>query len=99
MSLWGLAWLTCMQNVGALRCLECVHKMPSRDVVSWNAILGGCAMHGQGKEALKHFDQICEEGVQPDNITFVCLLQTYSHAGLVWWMKACTVMLQWSQTI
>jgi hypothetical protein len=31
-------------------------------------------MHGQGKEALEHFDQICEEGVQPDNVTFVCLL-------------------------
>ncbi len=40
-------------------------------------------MHGQGTEALEHFDQICEEGVQPDNITFVCLLRAYSHAGLV----------------
>jgi len=31
-------------------------------------------MHGQGKEALEHFDQICQEGVQPDNVTLVCLL-------------------------
>ncbi len=59
------------------------NKMPSHDVVSWNAILGGCAMHGHGKEALEHFDQMCEEGVQPNNITFVCLLLACSHASLL----------------
>jgi len=31
------------------------NKMPSRDVGLWNAILGGCAMHGHGKEALQTF--------------------------------------------
>jgi pentatricopeptide repeat protein len=31
------------------------NKMPSRDVVSCNALFGGYAMHGQGKIALKHF--------------------------------------------
>jgi pentatricopeptide repeat protein len=40
-------------------------------------------MHGHGKEALKHFEQMCEEGVQPNDITFVCLLLACSHAGLV----------------
>jgi pentatricopeptide repeat protein len=57
------------------------NKMPSHDVVSWNAILGGCAMHGHGNEALKHFEQMCEKGVQPDDITFVCLLVILGHAG------------------
>jgi hypothetical protein len=28
-------------------------------------------MHGHGKEALQHFEQVCEEGVQPNDITFV----------------------------
>jgi pentatricopeptide repeat protein len=59
------------------------NKMPSHDVISWNAVLGGCAMHGHGNEALKLFEQICEEGVKPDDITFVCLLSACSHAGLV----------------
>ncbi|KAH9549631.1 hypothetical protein CY35_10G029700 [Sphagnum magellanicum] len=59
------------------------NKMPSRDVVTWNAILRGCAMHGHGREALKHFERMREEGVQPDDITFVCLLSAYSHASLV----------------
>ncbi|CAN5964105.1 unnamed protein product [Sphagnum jensenii] len=56
------------------------NKMPSHDVISWNAILGGCAMHGHGNEALKLFEQMCEEGVKPDDITFVCLLSACSHA-------------------
>jgi pentatricopeptide repeat protein len=60
------------------------NKMPSQDLVTWNVILGGFAMHdGHGKEALKHFEQMCEEGVQPDDITFICLLSACSHAGLV----------------
>ncbi len=28
------------------------NKMPSCDVVSWNAILGGCPIHGPAEEAL-----------------------------------------------
>ncbi len=59
------------------------NKMPSRNVVTWNAILRGCAMNGHGNEALKHFEHMCEEGVQPDDITFICLLSACSHAGLV----------------
>jgi pentatricopeptide repeat protein len=58
------------------------NKMPSCYVVSWNAMLGGCALH-DGKEALTHFEQICEEGVLPSDITSVCLLSACSHAGMV----------------
>jgi pentatricopeptide repeat protein len=52
-------------------------------VVTWSTILGGCAVHGHGKEALKYFEQMCEEGVQPNDITVICLLSACSHAGLV----------------
>jgi pentatricopeptide repeat protein len=68
------------------------NNMPLHDVVSWNAILGGCAMHGHGKEALRHFELMCEEGVKPNDITFVCLLS--AAAMQVWWMKACAALLQ-----
>jgi hypothetical protein len=40
---------------------------------------------------LKHFEWMCE-GVQPDDITFVCLYQLV--AMQVWWMEACACMLQ-----
>jgi pentatricopeptide repeat protein len=59
------------------------NEMPLQDVVSWNSILGGFSMHGHGKAALTYFEQMCEEGVQPDEITFVCCLSACSHAGLV----------------
>jgi pentatricopeptide repeat protein len=59
------------------------NKMPVRNVVSWTAMLKGYAMHGQGMEALAHFKWMCEEGVEIDGVTFVCLLLACSHAGLV----------------
>jgi pentatricopeptide repeat protein len=51
-------------------------------MVSLNAVLGGCAMHGQSNEALKTFEQMCEN-VQSNDITSVCLLSACSHTGLV----------------
>jgi hypothetical protein len=39
-------------------------------------------MHGHGKETLKHFERMFE-GVQPDDVTFVCVLLACNHAGLV----------------
>ncbi|CAK9193539.1 unnamed protein product [Sphagnum troendelagicum] len=63
--------------------LKVFNKMPSRDVVTWNAMIGGYAIHGHGKEALRQFEQMHEEGVQPDDTTFVCLLSACSHSGLV----------------
>jgi pentatricopeptide repeat protein len=59
------------------------NEMPSRDVVTWNALLGGCAMHVHVREALKYSELMCEEVLQPDEIPFVCLLSACSHAGLV----------------
>ncbi len=40
-------------------------------------------MHGHGKEALKHFQQMCEKGVQLNDITFICFLPACSHEGFV----------------
>jgi hypothetical protein len=51
---------------------------------------GGFAMHRHFKEALMHFEQMCEECVQPDDVTFVCLLWACSNAGFLW-MKGCTL--------
>jgi hypothetical protein len=40
-------------------------------------------MNGHGKEALKYFEEMCTEVVQPDDTTFICLLSACHHAGLV----------------
>eukprot|EP01018_Ginkgo_biloba_P002731 Gb_33134 [translate_table: standard] len=58
-------------------------KMPQRDVVSWNTMIAGYAMHGCGKDALKLFEQMQCSGINPDHVTLVSVLSACCHAGLV----------------
>ncbi|KAF6147218.1 hypothetical protein GIB67_039348 [Kingdonia uniflora] len=58
-------------------------KMVLRDVVSWNSMLQGFAMHGHGEKALDLFSRMNREGVLPDGVTFVGVLCACSHLGLV----------------
>ncbi|GMJ09290.1 hypothetical protein like AT3G29230 [Hibiscus trionum] len=57
--------------------------MAKRDVVSWNAMLHGLAMHGRGREALNVFSRMKMEGFQPDRVTFVGVLCACTHAGFI----------------
>ncbi|KAI5055308.1 hypothetical protein GOP47_0030453 [Adiantum capillus-veneris] len=54
-----------------------------RDVVSWNALIGGCAQHGYGVEALDYFQQMELEGIFPDAVTFVCALNACGIEGAI----------------
>lgn len=58
-------------------------EMVSRDIISWNIMITGYGMHGLGHEALKIFNQMSNEGVKPDEVTFVAALSACSHSGLV----------------
>eukprot|EP01018_Ginkgo_biloba_P019600 Gb_25041 [translate_table: standard] len=58
-------------------------KMSTRDIVSWNAMIVGYAMHGCGKEALKLFEQMQHSATNPDHVTFIGVLSACCHAGLV----------------
>eukprot|EP01018_Ginkgo_biloba_P025162 Gb_40121 [translate_table: standard] len=57
--------------------------MPQRDVVSWNAMIAGYAMHGCGREALKIFGKMQCSGTNPDHLTFLGVLSACCHSGLV----------------
>ncbi|KAJ7558666.1 hypothetical protein O6H91_04G050500 [Diphasiastrum complanatum] len=59
------------------------NNMPSRDLISWNAMIGGYAMHGLAMQALRLFEQMGKQSVEMDCVTFLCLLSACSHAGLV----------------
>jgi len=48
-------------------------SMQLRDVVSWNAMISGCAQNGSGKEALELFKQM-EKEIQPNSVTFTITL-------------------------
>eukprot|EP00253_Pinus_taeda_P001092 PITA_01092 len=58
-------------------------EMHQPNVVSWNALIAGYAMHGCGDEAVKLFEQMQDSGLKPNHITLVCVLFACCHSGLV----------------
>ncbi|XP_047959896.1 pentatricopeptide repeat-containing protein At3g29230 [Salvia hispanica] len=65
------------------RAWRCFNEMESKDLVSWNTMIHGLAMHGHGKKALHLFDRMKLERFAPDNVTFVGVLSACNHAGMV----------------
>ncbi|OVA19803.1 Pentatricopeptide repeat [Macleaya cordata] len=63
--------------------LQVFNKMKTKNVFTWNTIIGGLAMNGQGLDALMFFDQMKSEGIMPDDVTFIGLLCACGHTGLV----------------
>ncbi|CBI29005.3 unnamed protein product, partial [Vitis vinifera] len=59
------------------------NAMESKDVLAWNTIIAGMAIHGHVKEAQRLFKEMKEAGVEPNDITFVAMLSACSHAGMV----------------
>jgi len=49
--------------------------MPSQNAVTWSSMILGHVKCGQGQKALGLFQQMQQEGVQPDSVTFVGVLQ------------------------
>ncbi|CAK9213959.1 unnamed protein product [Sphagnum troendelagicum] len=54
--------------------------MPSRNGVTWNAMLFGHVKCGQGEKVLELLQQMQQEGVQPDPVTFVGVLNACASA-------------------
>ncbi|XP_041001195.1 pentatricopeptide repeat-containing protein At2g22410, mitochondrial-like [Juglans microcarpa x Juglans regia] len=63
--------------------LDIFYKIPEKNTVSWNAIIGALALHGRGPEAIDLFEKMQACGVRPDEITFTALLSACSHSGLI----------------
>ncbi|XWS59753.1 hypothetical protein CRYUN_Cryun08bG0148400 [Craigia yunnanensis] len=55
----------------------------NEDVVSWNSMITGYAQHGLVMEAIDLFEKIEEKKIKPDAITFLGVLSSCRHAGLV----------------
>ncbi|KAK9127496.1 hypothetical protein Syun_016293 [Stephania yunnanensis] len=59
------------------------NNMASKDLITWNTLINGLAMHGRGADALNMFDLMMNVVEKPDGITFVGVLCACSHMGLV----------------
>ncbi|KAF9603595.1 hypothetical protein IFM89_037094 [Coptis chinensis] len=55
----------------------------TKTIVTWNAMIGGYAQNGCTRKALGLFDQIGNNKITPNGITFVALLTACSHSGLI----------------
>ncbi|XP_020586897.1 pentatricopeptide repeat-containing protein At1g20230 [Phalaenopsis equestris] len=58
------------------------NTMPMKNLVSWNAMLGGYALHGRAKDAIDLFYLMETSNQKPDSISFTCMLSSFSQAGL-----------------
>ncbi|KAL6660250.1 hypothetical protein ACP70R_002372 [Stipagrostis hirtigluma subsp. patula] len=61
---------------------EIFDKMADKDVISWNTMIIGYAIHGQGKAALEMFNEMKCNGMEPNESTFVSVLTACSVSGL-----------------
>lgn len=50
-------------------------KLPERDVVTWSGLIAVYTLHGDGHKALQLFQQMREEAVEPNQVTFICILK------------------------
>ncbi|XP_020525240.1 pentatricopeptide repeat-containing protein At2g33680-like isoform X1 [Amborella trichopoda] len=63
--------------------LKVFSEMKERSVVSWTAMIGGLAHHGHATEALALFYEMQKSGLDPNSITYLCILTACGHAGLL----------------
>lgn len=54
-----------------------------KDTVSYNVMIIALAHHGHNRDTLDLFNEMSEQGLQPDPVTFLGVLSACAHAGLV----------------
>ncbi|XP_052192600.1 LOW QUALITY PROTEIN: pentatricopeptide repeat-containing protein At5g48910-like [Diospyros lotus] len=62
---------------------EVFETMKHKEVFSWNAMIGGLAIHGRAEDAIELFFKMQREKMRSDGITFVGILNACAHAGLI----------------
>lgn len=70
---------------GDLKDAFCIfNQFLNKDVVSWNSMIAGYAQHGLATQAIELFEvMMAKSGTKPDAITYLGVLSSYRHAGLV----------------
>ncbi|KAK6152123.1 hypothetical protein DH2020_014758 [Rehmannia glutinosa] len=79
----GSALIDMYANCGKIQAARCCFdRMPARNLVCWNTMLGAYAMHGKAKEAIEIFHCMQRSGQKPDSVSFTSLLSACSQSGL-----------------
>ncbi|KAK1441296.1 hypothetical protein QVD17_07143 [Tagetes erecta] len=80
----GTALLDMYAKLGRLDLAwDVFETMKRKELSSWNAMIGGLAMHGRAKDAIELLLKMEKQRVKPNDITFVGVLNACAHGGLV----------------
>ncbi|XP_022151065.1 pentatricopeptide repeat-containing protein At1g26900, mitochondrial [Momordica charantia] len=65
------------------KAIDIFDKIEDKDVKSWTAMITGYGAHGQTRKAIRTLYEMEDEGFQPNEITFLAVLNACSHGGVV----------------
>ncbi|CAA7035136.1 unnamed protein product [Microthlaspi erraticum] len=63
--------------------MEIFSVCSDKTLFTWNAMITGLAMHGNGELTVDYFYRMVSSGVKPDGVSFISVLVGCSHSGLV----------------
>lgn len=68
-------------------CIEMASRvfedMAHRDVFAFTSWISGLSNHGLGRRAIELFNRMQNEGINPNGVTFICILAAYGRMGLI----------------
>uniref|UniRef100_A0A803M161 Pentatricopeptide repeat-containing protein n=2 Tax=Chenopodium quinoa TaxID=63459 RepID=A0A803M161_CHEQI len=80
----GSSLITMYSKCGVVNdCRKAFDQIIKPDLISWTTMIVSYAQQGRSTEALKLYEAMTREGLEPDAVTFVGVLSACSHAGLV----------------
>ncbi|KAL3641054.1 hypothetical protein CASFOL_016022 [Castilleja foliolosa] len=65
------------------KAISVFEKMERKDIKCWTVMILSYGVHGQAKRAITLFDRMEKEGFKPNEVTFLAVLNSCSHGGLV----------------
>ncbi|XVF79875.1 hypothetical protein PTKIN_Ptkin15bG0025300 [Pterospermum kingtungense] len=80
----GVALIDMYSKCGSVKnAMLIFESIENKSVDHWNAMIGGLAIHGLGEFAFNLFMKMERLSVEPDNITYISVLNACGHAGMV----------------
>ncbi|KAA8539696.1 hypothetical protein F0562_026388 [Nyssa sinensis] len=58
-------------------------NMSQRNLVTWNSMIAGYGIHDECLHAISLFDEMRKSGIRPDAVTFLSLISSCNHSGLI----------------
>ncbi|ESQ31758.1 hypothetical protein EUTSA_v10004369mg [Eutrema salsugineum] len=63
--------------------MEIFNLCSDKTLFTWNAMITGLAMHGNGELTVDYFRKMVSSGIKPDGVSFISVLVGCSHSGQV----------------